>query len=610
MFLLKKLSTVGLTFCLLSTGQASSLDQGLTLLTSAHGQAIYTHLLEHHWVPQTGLFASFPDSQDATMAQQSSTYEQAAMGLLALQLGDEDRTERLLEFFKRTWDVQPHGFMNFYNTDFGSSGIEKTVHAGPNAWVGLFAARFANRKENPDALTLALNVGYWMANSLPHKNGAIAMGISDTPQGAPWTRIYSTENNISYYAFLSELLKSSHLDAAQRQLFTTERFAAENWLLNKALDRTTYEVHRGEISSGMDSKYALDTVTWLISAIGCKRLTERGIDIVRLLTVAGHHFEVTVKGQLGVDPADQKEADLTFMQDHAPAKEAKRPAKDQHRMIWYEGLGQYVLALTAAAQYLEEKGQADQARLFLEKITRLQKAFDAAAISHIKGQAAYPYATPGRFFTDGWRTPEPAVKGPASSLIAGIWRLFAGLGVDPLSGEALHTVSTVQISVPRHIQLASRDIPIYRGTSEDMTSHAWAQLNTGHWDEAINQAQATIEEWSGWAAKLEDKKSHEAKGLLPYTGTAKDRQAIFNYWALNDIGACYFILGKAWDAKQNYTQAQYAFQQIVDHYALAQIWDPKGWFWSPVEAVTADFIQRDPMHYAKLQNVFSNYSSS
>ena len=59
------------------------------------------------------------------------------------------------------------------------------------------------------------------------KRGAIAMGITDVPHGAPWSRIYSTENNISYYAFLSELVKNPGLDAAQRRLFNAERYAAE-----------------------------------------------------------------------------------------------------------------------------------------------------------------------------------------------------------------------------------------------------------------------------------------------------------------------------------------------------------------------------------------------
>jgi len=597
---LKKIGALTLVCAVIQPTDAASLQDHFSLLTAVRGQAIYRHLLEHHWIPDTGLFASFPDSQDARLAQQASTYEQAAMGLLALQIQDRNRAETLLQFFKQRWTAQPHGLMNFYNADFGTAGIEKTVHVGPNAWVGLFAARMANRNENTDARQLALDIAYWIATGVPHHHGAVAMGISDMVHGAPWAHIFSTENNISYYAFLSELLKNKTLDAGQRQLFAEERSHVENWLLNVAFDKTTYRVRRGEIPSGIDAINALDTVTWLISAVGCARLAERGIDPERLLNTAASLFEVSVDHHQGVDPADQAEADLTFIQDHAIQREAKRPATDHHRMIWYEGLGQYILALTATAQFLKTNGQLKPAQALFEKAKMYQVAFDANAVASANN-VAYPYATPGRFFRDGWRTPAPAAQGPASSLIASVWRIFSGLAVDPLSGHSLLPDTTLQITLPKRIQIAPRMVSIYYGTSEDMTTRAWGYLNTHHYDQAIEQAKATIQEWSDWAAKLENQKAREAGGLLPYTGEVREKQAIFNYWALNDVAAAYFILGKAYDEKENYLQANEAFRQIVQHYSLAQIWDPKGWFWSPVEAVTNDFVAKDPAHYGAIQ---------
>jgi hypothetical protein len=127
-------------------------------------------------------------------------------------------------------------------------------------------------------------------------------------------------------------------------------------------------------------------------------------------------------------------------------------------------------------------------------------------------------------------------------------------------------------------------------------------LNAGQWDDAIRQAEATIEQWSGWARKLQDRKVHDGGVLLAYNGAPQERQAIFNYWALNDVAASYFILGKAWDAKHDYSRAKQSFQQIVDHYSLAQVWDPKGWFWSPLEAVNEEFVHRDPSHYAAIEH--------
>src|SRR5579864_6432294 len=150
-----------------------------SLIQPEHAEAIYRRLVEVHWTPRTGLFRSFPDSSDLKLSQQASTYEQAAMGLLAIRFGDMDRARQLFDFLKTTWTAGPevfrsqpgaHGLANFYNADFGSEGIEKTVHLGPNAWAGLFAAKLANTSKDPQALQLALDIEYWIANVLPHSN--------------------------------------------------------------------------------------------------------------------------------------------------------------------------------------------------------------------------------------------------------------------------------------------------------------------------------------------------------------------------------------------------------------------------------------------------------
>jgi len=147
------------------------------------------------------------------------------------------------------------------------------------------------------------------------------------------------------------------------------------------------------------------------------------------------------------------------------------------------------------------------------------------------------------------------------------------------------------------------------GTSEDMTREAWKALDAGNWDHAIDQAKATIQEWSAAALYLQQKKTQDVGRLVDYTGDPGERRMIFKYWALNDVASAYFILGQACDRKGDYAQASRAFQQIVNHYSLAQVWDPKGWFWSPVEAITNDYVLRDRMHYRwVLPQVFAQNS--
>ncbi len=576
---------------------AHSAPLRVTLISDDHVQTIYRHLVQNHYVPETGLFLSFPDSGDLKLSQQASLYDQGAVGLLAIRLQDYDRARGILRFLKQAWASDPlkpgvrqgiHGLANYYNGEFGTAGIEKTIHVGPNAWAGLFAARLANATHDNEALQFARDIAYWIAHGIPHENGAVAMGPMDDPGGAPWAHVYSTENNLSYYAMLTEMLRSPHLEIGERVSLTQERDRLENWLITTAFNRNTYTVCRGINPHGTDHIRALDTVTWFISALGPRKLAERGIDPHRLMAQAEKSFVVKLGNSIGVDPTDEAEARIVSTKD--------RPGPN-HRMIWYEGLGQFMLASSVLADYSQHTGQTALAEKYMAQVKEYASAFDQAALKNYAGGAAYPYATPGKFFRDGWHTPEGSAEGPASSLIAGVWRCFSGLGMDPVAGRDVGTIQPVHVLAPRIEKTARRRPPTLYGTSEEMVVQAWKALEGRDFDRAVQQSRATIQEWSTWARQLQQKKLYEVGRAIEYTGAPQERQAIFNYWALNDVGAAYFILGKALDEKRDYANASRAFQQIVNHYSLAQVWDPHGWFWSPVEAITNDYVLRDPAHY-------------
>ncbi len=576
------------------------------LITPDHAQAIYRQLVEFHYTPQTGLFRSFPDSTDLKLSQQASTYEQAAMGLLAIRFGDKERAEGLYQFFKRAWEAGPQaqgprygvrGLANFYNAYFGSEGIEKTIHAGPNAWVGLFAAKYANTTKDRQALQFALDIQYWMAMVLPHDRGGIAMGLRNDPYGASWNRIYSTENNLSYFAFLTEILRSPALEKSKRIAITQERDGLERWLFKIAYDPKKRSMLRGLNQHGHDMIRALDTFTWLISTLGPRRLDEKGLDPFALMRQAEQEFEVTVSGLRGVDATDETEAARVFVDLRNHLEEINRPFDDGHRVIWYEGLGQYILAWSKLADYASHIGDQERAAACRQKAQRMTEEFDKAALARFSGLRAYPYATPGKFFRYGWGAPREAEGGPAASLIAGIWRCFAGLGLDPLSGQSAGYAKSLKVSLPQNIQLAQSKGAVLYGTSEDMTTEAWRALNAGDYPHAIRQARATVEEWSSAAKYLQRMKKAEVGALVEYAGDPKDKIRVFKYWALNDVAAAYFVLGKALDHEKDFIGASHAFSQVVTQYPLAQIWDPQGWFWSPVQAITDDYVLADRKHY-------------
>ena len=110
-------------------------------------------------------------------------------------------------------------------------------------------------------------------------------------------------------------------------------------------------------------------------------------------------------------------------------------------------------------------------------------------------------------------------------------------------------------------------------TSETLTGKAWTALGSGDFDACILYAKKCIQ--------LYKKNAEEMQGNLE--GYAPKEKA-FDYWALNDVGTCYFIIGEAYMGKNDAKAALEAYKTLVDKYYYAQCWDPKGWFWKPAVA--------------------------
>ena len=77
------------------------------------------------------------------------------------------------------------------------------------------------------------------------------------------------------------------------------------------------------------------------------------------------------------------------------------------------------------------------------------------------------------------------------------------------------------------------------------------------------------------------------KALKTIPGGNKDN--IFQYWALNDVGTALFILGEAYRNAGQYEEAAQAYKKLINEYFYAQCWDPKGWFWKPAEAAEKNY---------------------
>ena len=120
---------------------------------------------------------------------------------------------------------------------------------------------------------------------------------------------------------------------------------------------------------------------------------------------------------------------------------------------------------------------------------------------------------------------------------------------------------------------ATEDLDYGDYKSVTLQGKAWDALGEGHYADAVKYTEKCAE-------LFED----EARKMQASLGAKPSPDKTHDYWALNDVGTCYFIKGEALTKLKKYSEALEAFKVVKDDLYYAQAWDTKGWFWSPSDA--------------------------
>jgi len=110
-------------------------------------------------------------------------------------------------------------------------------------------------------------------------------------------------------------------------------------------------------------------------------------------------------------------------------------------------------------------------------------------------------------------------------------------------------------------------------SSATLTGKAWAALQSKNYPAVLGYTNKCIDSFKAQAVQMQAKLKEPAP-----------KDSANQYWALNDVGTCYFIQGKALDDQGDKKGAIAAYKALVDSLSFSQCWDPSGWFWKPADA--------------------------
>ncbi len=377
--------------------------------------AITSWVVKNQATSPLGLVASFPN--DPALVDQAFTYDQALSGIVLLKQGNTSDAQKIFNFYNSQWDG--NGYWTVYNTQsVGGTKIEYDRLAGPNAWIALFSLQYYAKTGNSNGLTLATKIGKWM-QSLPHQNGGIAMGAG----GTFWGNIFSTENNLDYYAVLKILSVKATLQS-DRLAFSNELAGVTSWLKYQAYDPVSGLFRRG----AGDSIKSLDTNSWAILAIGVDNLKKDfGVSADDLVAKTESNFAVQNDGSFGQNILTAKGFDFS---DAVNASAIGRGG-----MKWVEGTNQMIDLYKALASYYSQAKTLDTTKvtLYQSRATYFAGLNSNNAILE-SGSLSYVYAdlSGAQVFSDNpyWKT------AAGSSVSSTAWVYFSLYGFNPFILEA------------------------------------------------------------------------------------------------------------------------------------------------------------------------------
>lgn len=395
--------------------------------------------------------ANFTLIEEGYLGKQCFTYDQALAVIAYTLLGEFEKARHILDLLSFNFHIGKGnniGLFNSYKTD-GLCEDGKTlimgidgdrIHAGPNLWLGLACFHCTLLSKDSSFLPLCLEIIKWSIHKLQHyslkdgQRGGISMGFG---WGANWQQVYSTENNVDYYALLNLLEYSYSEHSFTRDAFVKaglhlheiqrEKNGIKRWLREVVYNTAEGYFYAGFNENGIDVTKALDTTTFTILSFGIPVLREMGIDPELLIANAEKFLKVEIiikdKKFCGFDFTDNKIL-----------------ATNRSPLIWIEGTYQMILTYKIMAKYFHDQGDLNKFNYYQDK-TNEYLTYMNSLIGTLDAEfhiPSYASANPTdkdiiMTFRDEWELPRGDKGQYVPALVSSVWRLMCFMNFNPMS---------------------------------------------------------------------------------------------------------------------------------------------------------------------------------
>jgi hypothetical protein len=351
---------------------------------------------------ETGRFHEFMYGQAGSGDDDAFTYDVALAAMGMLLNGRQPEAEWILDAYERDFYLPKNGRLGIYNAYKASSRLPEDelalgadgdrMHTGPMLWVAIAALNHAKIVRNTRYLEFVLDMVNWCRTELTYykfpdgERGAVSMGHG---WGPDWSKIFSTEHNVDYYAVL-RMLRAIYAQSGPevRAIFKEKDVSPEwlddemahlgRWFKDVVFDPESYVFRAGVNEFGIDGLRVLDGTSWGLAGIGPGNFENWGIDIERLLEETEKHFTASFafdNGQVirGFDITDPD----GYEWQRSP-------------LVWFEGTGQMIIAYAEAARYFADKGNKEKARLYFDKARQYTEWMNAFS-EHYGLRSSLPY---------------------------------------------------------------------------------------------------------------------------------------------------------------------------------------------------------------------------